>query len=129
MVGGCFGGGGFFLGGSFAAAAAAAEAAGLAGLGGGPDPAFALTLALSYASLTFALRTSARPSIKALRGRSPTIFIKVPRQIAASLRAPSKESSRREANASDKGLIWGAGMGVDDVDRQRAMNLSVPSFT
>lgn len=97
-VGACLAGGIFFFGGSFAAGGAAA-------LGAGPDPALAFTLALSNASLTLAFLTSARPSMSALSGRSPTIFISVPKPTAASFRAPSKESSRRDASASESGLI------------------------
>lgn len=122
VVGGCFGGGIFFLGCSFVAA-------GAAGFAGGPGPAFALTLALSYASFTFAFLTSARPSTRAFSGRSPTIFMSVPRHTAASLRAPSNESSRRDARASDRGFTWGAGIGVEEADRHLDMNFSVPSLT
>ena len=121
-VGGCLAGGIFFLGGSFAGGGAAR-------FGGGPEPAFAFTFALSKASLTFAFLTSARPSIRALSGRSPTIFISVPQQTAASFLAPSNESSKRDARASDNGLICGAGMAVGDEERHRAMNFKVPSFT
>lgn len=122
VVGGCFGGGIFFFGGSL-------TAGGAAGLGVGPEPILAFTFALSNASLTFAFLTSARPSIKAFRGRSPTIFIRVPRQTAASLRAPSNGSSSNDARASDSGLICAGGIGVAEEDKHLAMNFNVPSLT
>lgn len=110
---------GFFLGASLAAG----------GAGLGAPPALHFTVAFSYASLTLAFRTSASPSISAFNGRSPTIFINVPRQVAASFRAPSTESSRRAARDSDTGLICGGGTGAVDVARHLPKNFRVPSLT
>ena len=102
-------------------------------VGGGFDgpllPALHLTVAFSYASLTFAFRTSANPSISALSGRSPTIFMRVPKHMAASLRAPSKLSSRSVERGSVSNLICPGCTGVEDVERHRPRNFKVPSFT
>lgn len=112
----------FFFGGSLAGA-------GAADLGGPPAPAFDLTVAFSYASFTFAFLTSARLSIRAFNGLSPTILIRVPKQTAASFRAPSTESSKRGARASVSGLICGGGTAIVDLERHLARNFNVPSFT
>jgi len=97
---------------------------------GGPDaPAFALTVALSYASFTFDFLTSGRPSIIAFRGRSPTIRMRVPRTVAASFLAPSNESSSKVASCSERGFICPGWIGTGEVERQRARNLREPSFT
>lgn len=93
------GAGAFFFG-------AGAAAGGGAALGGAEAPDLHLTVARSKASFTFALRMSGRPSITGLRGRSPTIFINVPRHVAASVLAPSNPSSRSTARVSARGLIW-----------------------
>lgn len=85
VTGGGFGADAAFFFGPAAGGGAALDAA----LGGPPDPSLHLTVAFSKASLIFAFRTSATLSTTALSGRSPTIFIKVPMQTAASIRAPS----------------------------------------
>ena len=77
----------FLLTGPFAAGGAAV-------FEGPPAPALHLTVAFSYASFTFAFLTSANPSTTAFNGLSPTIFISVPKHVAASSRAPAKPSSR-----------------------------------
>lgn len=74
-------------GGAFVATFFAGGATGGGGFGAPPD--LHLTVAFSNASLTLTFRTSAIPSIVALSGRSPTIFINVPKHVAASFRAPS----------------------------------------
>lgn len=93
---------GIGLGADFFPAGAAAGAGALAGAG---PPALHFTVAFSKASLIFAFRKSGRPSIVALSGRSPTIFMRVPKQVAASLRAPSNPSSSNTAKVSANGLI------------------------
>lgn len=106
-----------------------ALATGGIGFGGPPAPALALTVAFSYASFTLAFRTSASPSINAFNGRSPTIFIKVPKQTAASSRAPANPSSKRAESGSVTDFSCAGGSGVVDVDKHLLKNLSVPSFT
>ena len=118
-------GGGFAATFFFGAAAGAAAGGGL----GGPPPALHFTVAFSKASLTFAFLTSAIPSITGLRGRSPTIFIRVPQHIAASSRAPAKLSSIKVARVSARGLICAVWMGVVAVDKERLRNFKVPSLT
>lgn len=93
-------GGGFAPTGNFFAEAAA----GVGFVGAGP-PVLHLIVALSNASLILAFLRSGRVSIVALRGLSPTIFMRVPKAVAASLRAPSKPSSSKVANVSARGLI------------------------
>lgn len=93
------GAGAFFFG-------AGAAAGGGAALGGAAAPDLHFTVARSKASLTFALRISGRPSITGFKVRSPTIFINVPRHVAASFLAPSNPSSSRTARFSARGLIW-----------------------
>ncbi len=125
-MGGCFAGGIFFFGGSLVGGGPADLPA---DLGAGADPAFAFTVALSNASSTLAFLTSDKLSTTALSARFPTIFMSVPRHTAASFRAPSNESSRREESASESGLICGPGIGAGDVERHLAMNFNVPSLT
>lgn len=86
------------IGGFFAGAAAGG------GFGGAGPPALHLMVALSKASLILAFLRSGNVSIVALSGLSPTIFMRVPKVVAASLRAPSKPSSSRVANVSASGL-------------------------
>lgn len=94
-------GGGFFFVGPVAAGAEGGAALG----GGAPMPVLHLTVAFSNASLIFAFRTSAKGSITAFKGLSPTIFMRVPRHVAASFLAPSEESSRSVVKLSASGLI------------------------
>jgi hypothetical protein len=105
----------FLAGGPFAAA--------------GPVPALHFTVAFSYASMTFAFRTSARLSRSAFIGLSPTIFINVPKQAAVSSRAPAKPSSSSVERGSVTDLSWAGGSGIVEVERHLLKNLSEPSFT
>lgn len=102
---GLAGGGGAFAATFFFGGAAGAGAAGGGAREGAGAPALALTVAFSNASFILTLRTSATPSRTALRGRSPTIFINVPKHVAASFRAPSKESSKRLVRVPAIGFI------------------------
>lgn len=113
------------LGGAFLAGALGALAGGARA---GAAPALHLTVAFSNASFTFAFRTSAIVSMIAFRGLSPTIFIKQPKQVAASLRAPSNPSSSKVARVSERGLICAGGIGEVAVDNDRPKNFNVPSF-
>lgn len=134
---GGFGGAASFFGG--ASTSGAAFLAGATFLGGGADgaacrgaggpPALHLTVAVSKASFIFAFRKSGNASIVAFSGRSPTIFMSVPKQTAASLRAPSNPSSSKTANDSARGLICAGGMGDVAEDKLRPRNFNVPSFT
>lgn len=90
------------FGGSFVAGFLGGAAAGT--LTGAGPPALHLTVAFSKASLILDFRNSAMFSMIALSGRSPTIFMRVPKQVAASLRAPSKLSSSSKAKVSANGF-------------------------
>jgi hypothetical protein len=104
-------------------------AGGPAGRPDGGPPALHFTVAFSKASLILVFRKSGKESIIALSGRSPTIFIRVPKQVAASLRAPSNPSSNNTTNESARGLTCGGCMGEVAEARHLPKNFKVPSLT
>lgn len=133
-------GGGFAVTASFLGAGASSsfggcfvagflEGAAAGALGGAGPPALHLTVTFSKASLILDFRKSAMLSMVALSGRSPTIFMRVPKQVAASLRAPSKLSSNNKAKVSANGFTCAGGIGVLDEARALPKNFKVPSFT
>lgn len=118
-----FGAGDFFL--TTAAGGGATDFA----LVGPAPPALHFTVAFSYASLILAFLTSVTASTTAFNGLSPTIFINVPRQLAASFLAPSKLSSRSVARVSANGLTCGGCIGEVADANDRPRNFRVPSLT